>query len=58
MVEGGLDTATKMALVGERGRWAWRVSNPPQTEKEDKRVRVQNVQETSSKIVVDKASHP
>jgi hypothetical protein len=56
-VEGRFDVATKMALVGERGRRVWWGSNASQAEKEDERVWVQDVQEAGSKVVVHKASH-
>lgn len=60
MVEGGLELelniAAEMAMAGERGRRARRgVSS---AEKEDERVRVQDVQEVHPEVVVQTASRP
>ena len=57
MVEGRLDVATKMALVGERGRRVWGGSDASQTEKEDEWVWVQDVQEVNPEVAVYKATH-
>lgn len=57
MVEGRceLHIPAEMALVGE---WGKRTRGASQAEKEDERVRVQDVQEVYSEVVVQTAFYP
>jgi hypothetical protein len=52
VVEGRLDFATEMAVVGERRRWIWRVSCTTQAKKENEWIWIQGVQEAGPQNVV------